>query len=144
MQNCSLKFLQQISTGEKAALSWTTLCRVPQPKYGEFSTKWLYELAGKDSVILKHLPEADNVRRIRKEFVWNVVYNLYPEYMDKCLSAAREIRRKTLDNLDSSANIVKFNSEMLQKLANLDLPYDCKFVPLMRSICSSYSLFFFF
>ena len=92
--------------------------------------KKLYELVAEDSEVMKHLPDPDKARRLPKEFIWTVIYNLRPEWIEKCVFAAREMRRSVLAQCENRKNVVRFNSAILEEFANLDLPMCCKYTCL--------------
>lgn len=77
---------------------------------------------------MRHLPEPDKARRLPKEFIWTVIYNLRPEWAEKSLHAAREMRRSVMMQVDAKKNIVRFNNAILEEFANLDLPMCSKFI----------------
>ena len=91
--SCTLAFLQQIATGKKKALRYAQIQPVARVKFGEFSVSRLFELVKDDSEVILHLPDATQAKRVPKDFVWTVIYNLRPQWLDKCIFAAREQRR---------------------------------------------------
>ena len=65
---------------------------VPRVKYGEFSVTKLYDMVSEDEEVMLHLPDPEKAKKIPKDFIWTVVYNMRPQWLDKCIYAAREMR----------------------------------------------------
>lgn len=90
--SCSLRFLQSLLTGTKRAFKLDEVTVVAVPSFPELSIKAIYEMMANDKEVMMMLPDIVDIKRINRDFVWRIVYNMRDNWAKKVVHAATQQR----------------------------------------------------
>lgn len=67
---------------------------VAVPSFPELSIKALYEMLKNDTEVMRMLPDVVDMKRLNRDFVWRIVYNMRDNWAKKVVHAATQQRHQ--------------------------------------------------
>lgn len=119
-------FLRQVLKDEKKLLKLSELKPINMPKYDELSVKNLYDKLKDKHKFMQYIPDKlPNGRLPDREYYFNVLNTVFPDYTKKLLSHANKQRMLTTDTGTEVNNIDVSNTwwEQLNELPFISCKY---------------------
>jgi hypothetical protein len=76
--DCTMEFMRDALSGKKRLIPNKQLCPVTVPRYKEFNSEKLEQMALNDSVLRAYLPDASATKVINRKFLFNVSGSPHP------------------------------------------------------------------
>lgn len=86
---CPTVFLNAVFAGEKILLKRRKVKTIEVPKYKELCVKKVMEAIVNDAELIKHLPDLTMSKKLPdRDFLFNIINSLRPEYMESIIDTA--------------------------------------------------------
>jgi len=109
-------FMKQLLAEGKKLLELRQVIQVSVPRYDELSVKKFWPLMQKDKAFMLYLPDATPDGRLpEREYFWNVLNTLQPEYVKRLIDHANA-QRMTVQQDGDGANAIEISEEWWRKL----------------------------
>jgi hypothetical protein len=90
------EFLKEILKDEKHLLKISEVKMINIPKYDELSVRNLWEEVMQDDDLRRYFPTIKNNSKLpNRDYFFGIINTLHPEYLQKLISHANEIRNKS-------------------------------------------------
>ena len=112
---CSFGFMTHVLTGEKSLLP-DDRPRVKPPCWPELAVKCVWPTVKDDEEVRKFFPSCEKGELPSREYFWNVLARVKPEYYRQLLTHAIQQRGKNVANEECEKVEIRIKTEWLEKL----------------------------
>lgn len=111
-----IDFLKAVFTEEKSLMTLSQVKQVHVPMYDELSVKELWPMLKADPQVLKYFPDTLPKGRVPdRNYFWNIVYTIHPDYVATLVKHANE-QRNAADQQTLEADTVEVTDGWWTKL----------------------------
>jgi hypothetical protein len=114
--DCDFQFLRDITEGKRSVLTNEQVRQVHVPRVAEFKVKGLLEMARKDELVSKYLPDVSEKRVMNRQFLFTVINTLRPSYFPTEIHGALHHRKEKKALLESK--YISMSPAMYQLIMN--------------------------
>lgn len=127
-------FLKKVLTNEKKLLHISQVKFINVPHYNELSVKTFWPRMQQDAEFMKYMPDPTPDGRLPdRNYFWNVLNTIHPDYMKNVLAYANDQRMAAKDVQETNESI-KITDEWFEKLTAIPF-ISCKCTSQPFNLC---------